>query len=187
MKPGILFWWAVSAALLAQAPDPTAELDRVARTATAMVDGDVCQRIQTKRSEEYLFKVDPRDQYLASDNFDVDHAAYIQTKKTLMRLSKLCPGECDVNLWMPLSADPGQIQILIRNVYEMSSFWKWGKLYQPMPAEMKRVLSTGERVTVRGAGSKLSVLAPVYNSLGDIVGLVEVVAEAKRDLQENVK
>lgn len=187
MKPGMLMLWVAGATLLAQTADPAAELDRVARTATAMVDGDVCQRIQTKRSLEFLFKQDPRDKYLASDNFDVDHEAYIQTKKTLMRLSKLCPEECDVNLWMPLAAAPGQIQVLIRNVYEMSSFWQWGKLFQPMPAEMQRVLATGERVTVRGAGRKISVLAPVYNSLSDIVGLVEVVAEQRRDLQENVK
>ena len=186
MKPGMLMLWVAGATLLAQT-DPAAELDRVARTATAMVDGDVCQRIQTKRSLEFLFKEDPRDKYVASDNFDVDHEAYIQTKKTLMRLSKLCATECDVNLWMPLAADPRQIQILIRNVYEMSSFWQWGELFQPAPAEMKRVLSTGERVTVRGATRKISVLAPAYNSLGDIVGLVEVVAEGQRDLQENVK
>ena len=187
MKLRFLLPLAVCALAVAQPEDPAKELDRVARTATAMVDGDVCQRIQTKRSLEFLFKQDPRDKYLASDNFDVDHEAYIQTKKTLMRLSKLCPGECDVNLWMPLAAAPGQIQVLIRNVYEMSSFWQWGKLFQPMPAEMQRVLATGERVTVRGAGRKISVLAPVYNSLSDIVGLVEVVAEQRRDLQENVK
>ena len=187
MKPAMFMLWAAGAALTAQTADPAADLDRVARTATAMVDGDVCRRIPTRRALEFLFKQDPRDQYLASDNYDVDHQAFIQIKKILMRLSKLCAGECDVNLWMPLEADPRQIQILIRNVYEMSSFWQWGNLFQPMPAEMKRVLSTGERVTVRGSGRKISVLAPVYDSLGDIVGLVEVVAEQRRDLQENVK
>ncbi len=104
-----------------------------------------------------------------------------------MRLARLCSQACDVNLWMPLKSEPPRIQILIRNVYEMSSFWEWGQLHQPMPAEMKRVLSTGERVTVRGSGGKISVLAPVYNSLDDIIGLVEVVAQERRDLQENVK
>jgi len=33
----------------------------------------------------------------------------------------------------------------------------------------------------------ISVLAPVYDSLGDIVALVEIVSQSKRDLRENVK
>ena len=187
MKRRVLLLLAMSALAVAQAEDPAKELDRVARTATAMVDGDVCQRIQTRRSVEFMFKQDPKDPFLAGDNFDVDHEAFTRTKKTVMRLARLCPQACDVNLWTPLNSDPPRIQILIRNVYEMSSFWKWGQLYQPMPAEMKRVLSTGDRVTVRGSGGKISVLAPVYNSLDDIIGLVEVVAQERRDLQENVK
>lgn len=163
------------------------ELDRVAKAATAMVDGDVCLGIETKRSREFLQKNDPRDPWIASDNFDVDHAAYIQTKKTLMRLARLCPEACDVNLWMPVEGNPPRIQILIRNVYEMSSFWTWGDLHQPMPEEMKRVLATGERVTFRGKRGMNSVLAPVYDSLNNIVAVVEVVSQEKRDLQENVK
>jgi hypothetical protein len=187
MKLRFLLPLAVCALAVTQPEDPAKELDRVARTATAMVDGDVCQRIQTKRSLEFMTIEDPKDPWRAGDNFDVDHEAYTRTKKTLMRLARLCSQACDVNLWMPLKSDPPRIQILIRNVYEMSSFWKWGQLHQPMPAEMKRVLSTGERVTVRGSGGKISVLAPVYNSLDDIIGLVEVVAQQRRDLQENVK
>ena len=58
----------------------------------------------------------------------------------------------------------------------MSQFWTWGALHQEMPAEMKRVLETGERVTVNRRPGMTSVLAPVYDSLGDIVGLVEVVS-----------
>jgi len=167
--------------------DRLKELGRVARAATAMVDGDVCLHIQTRRSIEFLQKQNSRDPWIASDNFDVDHAAFIQTKKTLMRLARLCPEACDANLWMPLEGNPQRIQILIRNVYEMSSFWKWGDLHQPMPEEMRRVLTTGERVTFRGKRGMVSVLAPVYDSLNNIVALVEVVSQEKRDLQENVK
>ena len=163
------------------------ELDRVAKAATAMVDGDVCRRIQTKRSVEFLQKNDPRDPWIASDNFDVDHAAFIETKKTLMRLARLCPEACDANLWMPLEGNPARVQVLIRNVYEMSSFWTWGNLHQPMPEEMKRVLASGARVTFRGKRGMISVLAPVYDSLNNIVALVEVVSQEQRDLQENVK
>ncbi len=173
--------------LLAQNEDKAKDLDRVAQVATAMVDGDVCLRIQTQRSLQFLFKTDPRDPWVASDNFDVNDEAFIQTKKTLMRLARLCAESCDANLWMPVPSNPPQIQILIRNVYEMSGFWKWGELHQETPSEMKRVLSTGERVSVSRGTGMISVLTPVYNSLGDIVALVEVVGQTKRDLRENVK
>jgi hypothetical protein len=191
MKPVLAILLAASPLMMGQtqmsAEARAQELDRVAKAATAMVDGDVCLRIQTKRSLEFLQKHDPKDPWIASDNFDVDHAAFIQTKKTLMRLARLCPEACDANLWMPVEANPPRIQVLIRNVYEMSSFWTWGDLHQSVPDEMKRVLASGERVTFRGKRGMISVLAPVYDSLGDIVGLVEVVSQEKRDLWENVK
>ena len=150
-------------------------LDEVARTASVMVDGDLCRRIMTKRALERMFAVDPRDPWAASDNFDVNHEPYIETKKTLIRLSRLVPFPCDVNLWMPFEERPGKIQVLIRNANEWSQFWTWGVLVQDMVPEMKRVLDTGERVTVTQKRGMISVLAPVYDSLGDRVALVEAV------------
>lgn len=152
------------------------DLDEVARVATVMVDGDVCQRIMTGRALRFLFAVDPKDPWAASDNFDVNDEPYIQTKKTLIRLSRLLPYACDVNLWMPFADRPGKIQVLIRNVNEWSQFWTWGTLVQDIPAEMKRVLETGRREVVVLKPGLVSVLAPVHNSLGDAVALVEVVA-----------
>ncbi|MGJ5813971.1 hypothetical protein [Paludibaculum fermentans] len=182
--PAVCMIWTLATA---QAQDLAQALDSVARTATVMVDGDLCLRIQTDRSRGFMMKTDPRDPYLASDNYDVDHEAFTRTKKTLMRLGRLCPTACDVNLWLPLDAGRTRVQVMIRNVHEMSSFWKWGDLHQPMPPQMKRVLDSGERVTVTGPGGKVSVLAPVRNSLDDVVGIIEVVAQQKVDPQENVK
>jgi len=152
------------------------ELDDIGRIATVMVDGDVCLRIMTKRSLDWIFTVDPKDPWVAGDNFEVNHAPYIQTKKTLARLSRLVPYACDVNLWMPFQEHPDKIQILIRNVNEWSQFWSWGALTQDMPMEMKRVLETGKREQVMRKPGMISILAPVYSSLGDIAALVEVVA-----------
>jgi hypothetical protein len=162
-------------------------LDQVAHVASVMVDGDVCARIETERSRKFALMKDARDPYRASDNYDVDHEAFIRTKKTLMRLARLCDTPCDVNLWMPLPSNADRVQVVVRNVHEMSQFWPWGALNQEMPAEMKPVLSRGERVTVRRRPGMISVLAPVYDSLGDIVGLVEVVSQARPDPRENVK
>jgi hypothetical protein len=153
------------------------DLDEVARAATIMVDGDLCQKIMTARASARMTVVDPKNRWAASDDFEVNHEAYIQTKKTLIRLSRLVSYPCDVNLWMPLEKSPGKIQILIRNANELSQFWSWGALYQDM-------------IQWRAVAEKpgmVSVLAPVSNSLGDIVGLVEVVSRLPIDTHENVK
>ncbi|MBI1787751.1 MAG: hypothetical protein HYR60_09405 [Acidobacteria bacterium] len=167
------------------AQNKRAELSEVARVATVMVDGDLAQRIMTERALQRMIKPDPREG--AGDDFEVRHEPFIQTKKALIRLSRLVPYPCDVNLWMPIPGLPGKIQILIRNVNEMSQFWPWGALQQNMIPHMRRVLATGERVVVAEKPEFLSVLAPVYNSLGDVVGLVEVVARERPDPRENVK
>lgn len=163
------------------------ELDEVARIASVMVDGDLAKRIVTERAMKYLLKQDPRDPYLASDNYDVNHEPFIQTKKTLIRLSRLVDFPCDVNLWMPIPTDPPRIHIVIRNASEMSQFWVWGALHQEMFPEMNEVLRRGKRVTVTKRPGWISVLAPVFDSLGDVVGLVEVVSRTTIDPRENVK
>jgi hypothetical protein len=163
------------------------ELDAVARVGSVMVDGDLCRRIVTPRAKHYMFATDPRDPWLAGDNYDVDDASFNAVKKTLIRLSHLASFPADVNLWMPIEGHPGKIQIVVRNKNEMSQFWTWGALYQDMFPPMETVLKTGQRVTVTNKPGWISVLAPVYNSLGDVVGLIEAVSRVKTDAHENVK
>jgi hypothetical protein len=105
--------------------------------------------------------------------------------KTLMRLARLVPFPCDVNLWMPLPQN--RVHIVIRNQNEISQFWTWGALYQEMFPPMKEVLQTGRRKIVKQKPGYISVLSPLNDSLGDIVGLVEVVAQTRPDTHENVK
>jgi hypothetical protein len=167
--------------------DMVRELDDVARTATVMVDGDVCQRIVTPRALDYMFRQDARDQWAAGDNYEVNDAAFIATKKTLIRLSRLASFPCDVNLWAPIAGHPDKIRVVIRNGNEMSQFWPWGALYQDMIPQMKQVLQSGRRLTVTEKPGWVSVLAPVYNSLGDVVALVEAVSQKRLDAHENVK
>jgi hypothetical protein len=116
----------------------------------------------------------------------VHHEPYIAMKKTLIRLSRLSRYPCDVNLWVPVEATPRRIQILIRNRHEMSAFWTWGALHQEMFPEMQKVLDSGERVLAERRGLT-AVLAPVRDSMGDVVALVEVVGRLKEDPGENVK
>src|SRR5436305_815499 len=163
------------------------ELEDVAHVGSVMVDGDVCQKIVTERAKGFLFATDPRDQFLAGDNYDVDDVAFNTVKKTLIRLSHLASFPADVNLWMPIEGHPGKIQLVIRNKNEMSQFWNWGELYGDMVPQMETVLKTGRRVTVTSKPGWISVLSPVYNSLGDVVGLIETVSHVKVNAHENVK
>ncbi len=87
---------------------------------------------------------------------------------------------------MPLP-EKNKIHVVIRNVNEMSQFWPWGALFQDTPEPMRKVLATGERVTVKLRPQMVSVLAPVRDSLGDIIGILEVIATQKADAHENVK
>lgn len=163
------------------------QLDNVAHVGSVMVDGDICQQIVTPLAKEYMFKVDPHDPWVAGDNYDVNDSPFNTTKKTLIRLSHLTSFASDVNLWMPIDGHAGQIQMVIRNKNEMSQFWRWGDIHQDMPPQMETVLKTGKRVTVMERPGWVSVLAPVYNSLGDIVGVLEAVSRAQIDSHENVK
>lgn len=168
-------------------PTLTQDLEEIARVATVMVDGDLCQRIMTERALRKMFTLDPKDPWAGADNFDVNAGPYIQTKKTLIRLARLVDYPVDCNLWMPFKEDPRKIQVLIRNRYEMSQYWTFGQLYTDIFPEMQEVLSTGKRLTVQKKGDIISVLTPVRNSLGEIIGLVEVVSRIRFNPQENVK
>ncbi|HVH72771.1 MAG TPA: hypothetical protein VNB49_16915 [Candidatus Dormibacteraeota bacterium] len=167
--------------------DMEKELDAVARVGSVMVDGDICQKIVTHGAKEFLFASDPRYQFLAGDNYDVDDVAFNTVKKTLIRLSHLTSFPADVNLWMPIEGHPGKIQLVIRNKNELSQFWNWGELYGDVAPQMVTVLKTGQRVKVTSKPGWISVLAPVYNSLGDVVGLIEAVSRTNVDEHENVK
>lgn len=163
------------------------DLEEVARVASVMLDGDVCERIMTPRALQKMFAIGPNDRWAGSDNFDVNHEPFVRAKKTLIRLARLVPYPVDCNLWMPFKQDPKRIQILIRNRYEMSQFWTWGVLFQDQTLEMAEVLATRNPQTIAQKGDFVSVLTPVSNSLGDRVGLVEVVSRLHVNPQEHVK
>lgn len=175
------------AAALAAEDRFTRELEETARVASVMVDGDVCRRIVTARAMDYLLRTDPKNRFLAGDNYDVNAEAFHSVKKTLIRLSRLVPFPADANLWMPVPGHPDKVRIVIRNANELSQFWPWGALYQDMIPEMKTVLETGRLLTVTRKPGWVSALAPVRDSLGDIVALVEVASRRSLNPQENVK
>lgn len=186
MRP-ILIALLAAAGALAEDDRFTRELDEAARVASVMVDGDVCRNVVTARAMEYMFRNDPKDRFLGGDNYEVNYDAFDSIKKTLIRISRLVSFPADANLWMPIPGHPDKIRVVIRNANELSQFWPWGALYQNMIPEMKTVLDTGQRVTVAQKPGWVSVLAPVSDSLGDIVAVVEVASQKQLDPHENVK
>jgi len=131
-----------------------------------MLDGDLCRRVVTPGAMDYLFRADPRDRFLAGDNYEVNYPAFDTVKKTLIRISRLVSFPADANLWMPIAGHPDKIQVVIRNANKFSQLWPWGALYQDMIPEMKTVLETGRRATVARKPGWISVLAPVSDSPG---------------------
>ena len=150
------------------------ELRRLAAIASAVLDGDECMEIVTDRAAELMFKVDPRDRWIGSDNYDVDREKFTRTKKLLIRVSRLADFPADCNLWLRTKKKPGRVHAVILQVNGLSSFYKFGQMVIDPPAEFAAVLKQGRTVVVTGKRRNVvSVLAPVRDSLGDVVGLVE--------------
>ena len=151
------------------------EMRRLATIASAVLDGDECMEIVTDRAAELMFKVDPRDKWIGSDNYDVDREKFTRTKKLLIRVSRLADFPVDCNLWLRTKQKPWQVHAVILQVNGLSSFYQFGQMVIDPPEEFAGVLKEGRTVAVTGKRrSVVSVLAPVRNSLGDVVGLVEV-------------
>ena len=162
-----------------------AEMKELARISSAMMDGDECLKIVTPRAAKLMFRKVPGDPYAGADNYEVDQPIFIRTKKQLIRLARLVDFPVDCNLWLICKSDPKKIQVVIRHVNNYSLFYDLGQMHIDPPAAFKKVLNTGEPVvidkpeTVAGARRKdeyVAVLTPVHNSLGDVVGAVEVCA-----------
>lgn len=150
------------------------EARRLATIASAVLDGDECMEIVTDRAAELMFKVDRRDPWIGSDNYDVDRDKFTRTKKLLIRVSRLSELTADCNLWLRTKKRPEKIHVVIRQVNSLSSFYTWGQMIVDPPKEFLPVLKDGRTAVFAPEGrGRVSALAPVRDSLGDVVGVVE--------------
>ena len=150
------------------------QLAELAGLCTELIDGDRCWKIVTDRAEDWMFKKFPGDEWAGNDNYDVNLEAFRTTKKELIRLSRLSTFPVDCNLWMRIRNRPDQVNAVIRQAKDWSRWYRFGQMAISPTAEMQRALA-GEQVKVSDSRSNLvSVLAPVRNSRGEVVGFVEV-------------
>lgn len=152
-------------------------LRELARIASVMVDGDVATRIMADRSAYYLAHPDPREPHLAGDYYDVDHAAFLLMKKTLLRLERLVDFPCNASLWVRLKGAPHRVTVVVQNG-RLHRYYRFGEDARPLRGDLARCIRRGGIVSVpvRRGDSYLTVLAPVRNSLDEVVGAVELTA-----------
>ena len=150
------------------------DLAKVARVAEAMIDGELAMRIITDRAAHYIANPNPQHRFLSSDYYDVDHAGFLLMKKTLLRLETLAGFACNATLWIRVK-ETDLITAVVQNG-QLHRYWTFGEEGRKPEGELAACLSTG-RITpapVDGSEDFLTVLAPVRDSLGDVVGCVEV-------------
>ena len=152
----------------------------VARVASVMFDGELCGQIVTERSWKWFRDFDPNDFWSPHDNYDVEHAPFVAAKHTLMRLERLGPAglRLGCNLWVPVPTLPGQITCLVQNGGP-NRWQQFGTLHLALTAPMQSALA-GQPADVPDDEDRgiVTVLAPVRDSLKQVVGFVEVSGSA---------
>lgn len=150
-------------------------LSEAARVASIMVDGDEAGRIITARAMHYVAHPDPKHRYLAGDYYDVDHATFLRMKKTLLRLERLLDRRCSTSLWVRVEGLEGYVTLAVQNG-SVHRYYRFGEVKIELTAEMSECIRTGQTVVapLEHPSQTLTVLAPVFDSLGEVVGIVEL-------------
>jgi len=153
-----------------------AELSRLAEIAAGILDGEEAKRIIAAQAMHYVSNPDPEHPFLSGDYFDVDRELFLRTKKLLIRLERLGNVPVNSSLWVPI---PGRdaVTVAVHNGVN-HRYYSFGMESLPTPLEMREVFASGEIRQVLpeegGKGNSLvTVLAPIRDSLGDVVAVVE--------------
>jgi hypothetical protein len=153
-----------------------AELRRVAEIAAGILDGDEVKQIVNEQAMHFIANPDPKFIFLSGDYFDVDQQLFLRTKKLLLRLERLGKVTMNSALWVPVPGQDAVTLVLHNGAYHR--YYTFGLERLATPSEMKEVLEAGTIVSVPPSDDKnlATVLAPVRDSLGDVVGVVEMTA-----------
>ncbi|MBN1640750.1 MAG: hypothetical protein JXA09_05910 [Anaerolineae bacterium] len=149
-------------------------LTGVARVASAILDGDEARRIITPRAMAHIAHPDPEYRFLAGDYYDVDHETFLRTKKMLLRLARLLDYPCGTALWVPVAGLDGAMTLAVQNG-AIHRYYRFGALRIETPPEMCACMDSGEIVVapMEHGCTTWTVLAPVFDSLGDVAAVAE--------------
>ena len=152
--------------------------------ATAMMDGDLCRRIVTDKAIFALTHKDARDPWADADNYDVDAAAFLQVKKTMLRVQSVATKKTAMALWIQIPGRPAVSHVVIRLLPGLSAFYN-GEMTQPTPAPLSTVFSSGVQEEFQDKTGMQIVLAPVKDSLGHVAAVIEVVTQSDASDETN--
>jgi hypothetical protein len=152
-------------------------MGEAARVASVMVNGEEANRIITDRAAHYAAHPDPQYRTMAGDYYDVEHQTFLRMKKTLQRLQRLVGFPCHTALWVRMRDLEGHMTLALQNG-TVHRYYRFGGSRIETPPEMEACMSSREITTAPGdhPTETLTVLAPVEDSLGDVVGVVELSA-----------
>jgi hypothetical protein len=153
-------------------------LSKAARVASVMIDGDEARRIIVERATYYLAHPHPEHRFLAGDYYDVDHDTFLRMKKTLLRLERLLGFAYSTALWVPVEGLVGYVTLAVQNG-SVHRYYRFGQEKLALPDEMAQCLKTGQAVVapLEHPSQTITVLAPVFDSLGDVTGIVELTTQ----------
>ncbi len=152
-------------------------LKQTARVATTLIDGDEARRIIVDRAYYHIANPDPQHRFLSGDYYDVDLERFLRLKKFLLRLETLVDFPCNAALWVRVKGLEDHVTVACQNG-SIHRYYRFGEEKRLIEAEMAACLDSNE-ITVAPLDEEsrtVTDLAPVRNSLGDPIGLVELSA-----------
>jgi len=159
-----------------------AELTRLAEIAAGILDGEEIKRIIDEQAMHYIANPDPEHRFLSGDYFDVDQELFLRTKKLLRRLERLGRVQVNSSVWVPVPGQGG-VTVAVQNGVN-HRYYRFGLELLPTPPAMREVFATGEIRQVapsdedrdKSPGHLATALAPIRDSLGDVVAVAEFTA-----------
>jgi hypothetical protein len=173
-----------------------AELAEVARVGELFVDGELVKAAWMPYA----------DNFTCGDDMDYNEVATVPLKKTLMRLERLCRVPCSTVIWRRRPDDPGSGEAVLLGSYgnpqtgdkpanrgykaprmtrELAAIFLKGKgkvikVDRGPQAHLHRMNIRGLCVPAKGlkGSAMVQVYAPVKDSMGDVVAVLEVFTAA---------
>jgi len=164
-----------------QPDDIRTELLRLAEIAATLLDGEDVRQIITPNAMAHIAKPDTQHRFLSADHYDVAHEPFLRVKKLLMRIERLADVLVNGAVWVRV---PGtdNVTVAVHNGPH-HRYYQFGTQQMAAPPEMRNVFETGEVVPAPHGpdDTHVTVLAPVRDSLCDVVAVVELTAPLDPD------